>query len=630
MRAGEWPSPLGAAAVAEAGLRLAQPALHDGHAYWLEGRPAERGRVALLRCPLAGGAPEELTPPAASARSRINEYGGGAFLACAAGTFYIDDHDQQVWRIDAPGRASRLTDAPGLRFADLALDASRARLVAVCEDLRDDPHRPSQRLVAIALAPGRDGAGALTELAAGADLYACPRVSPDGATLSFLAWDLPDMPWDGARRWTIDLASGSRTAVLAAGGDAACAFQPGWDARGAAWWADDTSGRFALVRGDGRRFPDGDRECALPLWNLNMRCLAPADGRAPLVASIADGLWQLRELDPARGAWRPLLPELTEVQHLDADPDHALLLAGGADAPLSVIALERATGAARVLRAASALAIAPDDRARAEPVRCPGPGGAVHGLWWAPRSARAALAPDERPPLLVRCHGGPTAAAASALDPRTLFWTTRGFAVLDVNYRGSWGYGREHRAALDGAWGEADAEDAVAAARWAIAAGRADPARIAITGSSAGGFTALNALTLPDQPFASAAVHYGIADLTTAMTDTHRFESGYGERLLGPWPGARAIYEQRSPLNRLARLATPTLLTCGSDDKVVPPDQAERMAAALAARGVRVELRRYAGEGHSFRAATTVADVLAAELAFHAASFGIAWRAEAG
>jgi len=620
-RAGEWPSPFGATAVAQGGLKLAQPSLYGDHAYWLEGRPAERGRVALLRHRHDGrGEVEELTPPEVSVRSRINGYGGGAYLACEAGAFFVDDRDQQVWRVEAPGRALALSAAPGLRFADLALDAAGAGLIAVCEDGREDPHRPTQRLVAIALDDG-----ALSDLTSGRDFYAYPSLSPDGTTLSFLAWDLPDMPWEGARRWTLDLASGALAPTAGAG----CAFQPLWGATGQAWWADDAAGRFELVRGDGRRFADGGRECALPLWNLGMRCLVPAGADAMVVASVADGLWQLRRLDAARGSWSTLAPALTQVEHLAGDATRLVVLAGGAAAPLAIVALDLASGASRVLRASTALHIAPDDASAPEPVRIVSAAGTVHGLWWAPRNARCALGAGERPPLLVRCHGGPTAAASSACEARTLFWTSRGYALLDLDYRGSWGYGRDYRRALDGAWGEADAEDAVAAARWAIAAGRADPARIAITGSSAGGFTALNALTLPDQPFRSAAIHYGIAELVSAMTGTHRFESGYGERLLGPWPAARAIYEARSPLSRLARLATPTLFTQGLADEVVLPDQTERLAAALAARGLRVVVRRYPDEGHGFRAAATVADALASELEFHAGSFGLAHHAEA-
>ena len=634
-RAGSWPSPLSAEAVAAGGKRLAQPSICGEHAYWLEGRPAEGGRVALMRADRDGRI-EEVTPPTANVRSRVYEYGGGAYLACAAGVFYVDDAAAgQVQRILSPGRAEPLTRAPGLRFADLAHDDTRACLIAVCEDGRKDAHRPTHTLVAIALDAGLKE-GAVTTLAAGRDFYASPRVSPDGATLAFLAWDLPAMPWDGAELMALvlDRTTGEPTsAATRLAGPAA--FQPTFAANGALWWSEDRDGRFTLVRSlrGVTRFADPARECALPLWNLNMRCFAPlADGGA-VAASVADGLWQLRRLD-ADGAGRPLpgAEDLTQIDHVQGDGDRVVVLGGGPRCALGVheFDLNSSAGAAthRELARSSTLELGAEWLSAPEPLRfATADGGECHALYWPPRSGTHALGAGERPPLLLRCHGGPTAAASSALDARTLYWTTRGWAVLDLNYRGSWGYGRDYRRALDGRWGELDAADAVAAAQHAIASGRCDPARIAITGSSAGGLTVLNALTLPQAPFASAAVHYGLADLVSAIRDTHKFEAGYGETLLGPWPAARGAWETRSPLARTALLRTPCIFFQGLDDKVVPPDQTERIASALGAAGVRVELRRYAGEGHGFRLAATIADTLARELAFHAESFTVSGRA---
>jgi acetyl esterase/lipase len=644
--AGRWPSPLDAATVAAAGLRLAQPMQHGGWTYWLEGRPSEDGRVALRRArDRDDGAlqVEELAPAPLSVRTRVHEYGGGAYLACDAGLFFVAEgvladgrgarEGALWWRKPADGAAlselELLATVPGLRFADLCWDATRARLLCVIEDLRADPHRPRNLIGAIALDRAH-GEGAVTELVAGRGFYASPRVSADGATLAFLAWDLPDMPWDGAALHTapLDAAGAAGTPAVRAG---PAAFQPEFAADGALWWSDDAGGRFALARAAApgaapRAFPDGERECALPLWNLNMRCYAFADARTVVAASVAEGLWALRALDPAAGRWRTLADDLTQLDQVHAADGVAVVLGGGPREPLGVHRFDLARGTRRTLARASSLALDPAALSAPEPVRFAGAGGEVHALWWPPASATHALDAGERPPLLLRCHGGPTAAAQSALDARTLYWTTRGFAVLDLNYRGSWGFGRDYRRALDGRWGELDAHDAVAAARWAIASGRADPARVAITGSSAGGLTAVNALALPDAPFRSAAIHYGLAELVSAMTDTHKFEAGYGERLLGPWPAARAVYEARSPLTRLladdgaARGWPPTLLLQGADDKVVPPDQSARLAEALRARGVAVELRVYPGEGHGFRRATTIVDVLERELAFHLAA----------
>jgi len=438
------------------------------------------------------------------------------------------------------------------------------------------------------------------------------------------------MPWDGAELMTAPLDAAGRVGPSSQRAGPA-AFQPEFAPDATLWWSDEADGRFTLRRG-GRAQPDAARECALPLWNLGMRCFGFADPATVVAASVADGLWSLRALDLGRGVWRTLADDLTQIDHVAAAAGQALVLGGGARAAPGVVLLDLARGTRTTLATSAALALAlalgPDDLSAPEPVRFPadpsaGREATVHGLWWPPANARHALAAGERPPLLVRCHGGPTAAAQSAQDPRTLYWTHRGFAVLDVNYRGSWGYGRAYRRALDGAWGELDAADAVAAARWAIASGRADPKRVAISGASAGGLTALNALSVPATPFCSAGVHYGLAELASAMTDTHKFESGYGERLLGPWPAARTVYASRSPLTRLATGGPPppTILFQGLDDRVVPPDQSARLAAALRARGGRVELHEYPGEGHGFRRAATIADVLERELAFHLESF---------
>lgn len=670
MSAGRWPSPLDAATVAAGGLRLAQPMQHGGWTYWLEGRPSEGGRVALRRWRPATGADaapiEELAPAPLSVRTRVHEYGGGAYLACDAGVFLVAEgvladgrgarHGALWWwRPTDDGRAAlELLAAPaGLRLADLCWDRGRDRLLCVIEDLRADAHRPRNLIGAIALggAAGTPARGTLTELVTGRDFFACPRVAPDGASLAFLAWDLPEMPWDGA---TLELAAldaaGAAGAPRRIAGPAA--FQPEFAADGALWWSDDAAGRFTLARAadpgaalaaavdDGaalavERFPDQGRECALPLWNLNMRCFALAAPGAVVAASVAEGLWALRVLDPASGAWRPLADDLTQVDQVHAADGVVVALAGGPREALGVQRVDLGAGRRRTLARAATLDLPPASCAAPEPVRFAGlDGGVVHALWWPPRNAAHDLAPGERPPLLLRCHGGPTAAAQSAQDARTLFWTTRGFAVLDLDYRGSWGHGRDYRRALDGRWGALDAEDAVAAARWAVASDRADPARLAITGSSAGGLTALNALAVADAPFRSAAVHYGLAELCSAMTDTHKFEAGYGERLLGPWPAARAVYEARSPLTRLLATAAdggaprwpPTLLLQGADDKVVLPDQSARLAAALRGRGVAVELQVYPGEGHGFRQATTVRDALERELAFHLRAFDGAGR----
>ncbi|MGH8273607.1 MAG: prolyl oligopeptidase family serine peptidase, partial [Gammaproteobacteria bacterium] len=523
----------------------------------------------------------------------------------------VNGKDQALCRV-RNGAVARVFRVDGLALGDLAWDAIRERVLAVAEDRGAG----TQALVAI----GTDGC--LETLASGADFYAAPRLSPDGSRLAWLEWSMPGMPWDATR---LILAQVSATGKIhdarcVAGGVGESLAQPEWSPEGVLHVVSDCADGFWNLH----RVCDAGlvplrrvhAECARPAFVFAQRMYAFTPEGGLVLAEAADGLWRCLEGRREGGEFTRLLGAQTEVAGLHAGAAGTAVLAGGPATPLTLFVRPR--GAAEFHAAATSLDLTldPDFVTRPEPLRfTTDNGGEALGLYFPPAHPHERLAGP--PPVRVRCHGGPTAAAASALDPKTLYWTSRGFAVLELNYRGSTGYGRAYREALYGKWGVADAEDACTAARALAARGLADPARMTIAGSSAGGLTVLNAL-VGTSPYAAGASYYGVADLTGLAETTHRFESHYGEQLVGPWPAARAIYEARSPLHRVAEIACPVIFFQGLDDPVVPPAQSEDMARALAARGITVALETFPGERHGFRRLETVARTLTAELAFYA------------
>lgn len=609
-RRGLWRSPFGAGAVAAGARRLAEPWVGEDAFYWLEGLPEEGGRTTLTRA-TPRGAPRSLIAAPWSVAGRVNEYGGGAYAITPDGTaWFVNGKDQALCRIQ-DGRVRRVFQSDGLALGDLAWDAARGRVLAVAEDRRAD----TQSLAGI----GADGR--LETLAAGADFYAAPRLSPDGSCLAWLEWSMPGMPWDATR---LMLAQVSATGEIhdvrrVAGGAGESLAQPEWSPAGDLYVVSDRAEGFwnlHCVVGDGlvpvRRTA---AECARPAFVFAQRLYAFTPEGGLVLAEAAEGLWRCLEGRRDGGEFARLLDGQTEIAGLHAGPAGTAVLAGGAATPLTLFVRPRGAADFRAASASLSLALDPGFVTRPEPLRfATGDGEEATALYFPPAHPQARLTAP--PPLRVRCHGGPTAAAASALDPKTLYWTSRGFAALELNYRGSTGYGRAYREALYGNWGVADAEDARAAARALAARGLADPARMTIAGSSAGGLTVLNAL-VGESPYAAGASYYGVSDLTGLAETTHRFEAHYGEQLVGPWPAARAIYEARSPLHRAADIACPAIFFQGLDDPVVPPAQSEDMARALAARGITVALEIFPGERHGFRRAETVARTLAAELAFY-------------
>lgn len=612
---GTWPSPITANMIADTTISLAAVLVDGTDIYWLEGRPSEGGRVVLVRQTDNGA--EDVLPQDYSARSRVHEYGGGAAIVSAGVVFFVNFADQRIYRMAPGGAPAPLTADTGDRHADMFHDTARDRLICVRERHTDDG--VINELV------GVDLSGGGTEiLVTGHDFVSNPRVSPDGNSLCWVSWELPDMPWDSATLRVAALGSDGRPGepVRVAGGDGVSVFQPIWAPDGTLVFSADPDGWWNLHWWDGTEtnvIHAMPAEFGLPQWVFGMRTTDIDPAGTIAAAYTRDGAWQLTQID-GQGLRDFDLP-YTDISAPQWVGRKLVFIAASARMASSVIVFDPATGHAETLQTAMTVDLDPENFSVPEPIRFDtADGDTAYGFHYPPHSASHAPTAGTRPPLIVRGHGGPTGATSPAFSLAIQYWTSRGFAVLDVNYRGSTGFGRGYREALYGRWGEADVDDMVHGATHLVAAGKADPARLAIRGGSAGGYTALAALAFRDT-FSAGASLYGIGDLMTLARDTHKFESRYLDLLIGPLPETEQLYRDRSPIAHVGALNCPVIFLQGEDDKVVPPNQAEAMVDALDAKGIPVAYVLFAGEGHGFRRAENVCRALESELAFYGRVF---------
>jgi dipeptidyl aminopeptidase/acylaminoacyl peptidase len=626
---GSWASGLGADRIARAGLRLGQIALDGDAVLWTEGRAADQGRNVLVRAD-AGAAPHDRTPAPWNVRSRVHEYGGGAFAVDGADVFFVHFDDQRVYRLDASGAATAVTHGAERRYADLLPDRRRGRLIAVREehggaapDGRGQARpEPVNTLVAIDLAGGAESV-----LAGGHDFFSSPALAPGGDRLAWLSWDHPDMPWDGSELWVAAIQADGTLAVprRVAGGRGVSIFQPSWSPAGELHFVSDRSGWWNLHRerkGAVEPLCPMSAEFGEPQWQFGLSTYGFDDGGAIVCTYRHQGVSHLARLDPERGTIDEIATPYRAIRELKVGAGFAAFIGGSPTQAEAVVRLELANGAQRVLRATLDPAPDPAQVAVAEPITYPSADGRIaHAFFYAPKNRDHAGPPGEQPPLIVIDHGGPTGSTDPTLRQSVQFWTQRGFALVDVNYGGSTGYGRAYRDSLKGRWGIVDVEDSIHAARFLAERGDVDPARIAIRGSSAGGYTTLAALAFHDF-FAAGASHYGIGDLETLARDTHKFEARYLDSLVGPWPEAAALYRERSPIHHAERISSALILFQGADDMVVPPAQSAAMFAAVRERGLPVACLLFEHESHGFRRAETIRRALEAELWFYGRVLG--------
>ena len=620
---GSWASPIRLDDLVADVVDLAEPWLDGDDAYWIEGRPAEAGRCVLVRRS-RDGTTVDLTPPPFDVRSRVHEYGGGAYVVAGGTVVFSDRHDGRLYRLD-PGVDTPVAVTPEgpYRYGDLRFDPARRRFVAVRED-----HGVEGQAEAAIVDVDLDGTREPRVLVSGPDFLASPRLSPDGETLAWLEWDHPDMPWDATRLRTAPvLADGSLgPSDLAAGGPEEAIVQPEWSPDGVLHLVSDRTGWWNLYRlAEGPRLEAlaaMEAEFADPSWILDRSAYGFLPDGSIVSVARAGGRDHLIHVQPGR-----LVGEVesgfTELDGVRIGADTMVAVAGSPAEAAMVVAFDPTTLApSGVLRRSSAFTPDPGAISVPETIAFATTGGRIaYGLYYPPANAAFVGPVGDRPPLVVRSHGGPTSNASSALNLEIQFLTSRGIAVVDVDYGGSTGYGRAFRRALEGGWGVVDVNDCVAAARFLVERGDVDPQRLAIEGGSAGGYTTLAALAFRDT-FAAGISWFGIGDLETLARDTHKFEARYMDRLVGPYPEAAATYRERSPVHFLDQIACPVLVLQGLDDKVVPPSQAEAIVAALAAKGIPHAYLAFEGEGHGFRGATAIRASLEAELSFLGAVFG--------
>ncbi|HEY2559188.1 MAG TPA: prolyl oligopeptidase family serine peptidase [Caldimonas sp.] len=626
---GSWLSPIGAELLASATLRFdVQLAIAGTSIFWSESRAAEGGRSVVVER-RDDGSTIERTPAPFNARTRVHEYGGGAFALAADGElFFSHDDDQRIYRAREGELPRPVTAASPRRFADAVVDRARNRLIAVREDHGDDARAASaageavNTIVAIDLASGVE-----TVLAHDHDFFSTPRLSHDGRRLAWLAWDHPRMPWQGSELWVAELDPRDglpRRPRKVAGGASESICQPEWSPDDTLHFVSDRSGWWNLYRErDGRIAPlqPMAAEFAEPHWGFGgSKYGFEADG-AIVCAFEQAGRSQLARI-PIDGSFAPIASPFCAIRDVRVGAGFVACLAASETEVQAVVRIDLATGERQALRRASELRLDAGDIAVAEPIRFAGSGGAAtFALFYRPCNRAFEGPAGERPPLLVVSHGGPTGFTDAALRLSYQFWTSRGFAIVDVDYGGSAGHGRAYRERLDGRWGEVDVDDVVAAARFVVARGDADGERVAIRGHSAGGYTTLAALTFRDF-FRAGASHYGVSDLETLARDTHKFESRYLDSLIGPWPERADLYRARSPIHHAHRMTSPLIVFQGEEDKAVPPSQAETMVQAVRATGLPLAYLLFAGEQHGFRRAATIRRVFEAELSFYGQIFG--------
>ena len=622
---GSWRSQVRVDDVVADVIILGEPWIDGDDVYWLEGRPMEGGRRVLVRAS-ADGSTADLTPPPLNVRDRVHEYGGGSYVVTGGTVVFSNFADGRLYRLD-PGADEPIPITPEgpWRYADLRADPGRRRFYAVREDhsAGDEHTTVVNTIVALPL----DG-GTPTVLVSGTDFVAAPRLSPDGTQLAWLEWDHPDMPWDATRlRFAPVLPDGSLgETALAAGGPDESIVQPEWSPDGTLHLVSDRSGWWNLYRlVEGPRLEPlapMDAEFADPSWLFGRSSYGfLPDGT--IVATVRrEGHDHLFHVAPGTLIGEVETP-FTEFETLRANDGAVVALAGSPTDPWCVVRIDPTTLAVSgVLRRASTITLDPAAFAVPAAIEFPTTGGrTAHALFYRPTNPDFEAPAGELPPLVVLTHGGPTSNALTTLELSRQFLPSRGIAVVDVDYGGSTGYGREVRRQLDGEWGVVDVDDTVAAARYLVERGEVDPDRLAIEGGSAGGFTTLAALAFRDT-FTAGISHFGVADLESLARETHKFESRYEDRLVGPLPASLALYRERSPVHAFDRIACPVLVLQGLDDRVVPPSQAEEIVAALRGNGIPHAYLAFAGEGHGFRGAEAIRRTIEARLSFLGQVFG--------
>lgn len=625
---GSWKSPITSDLIVAQSIGLSEVRFDGDDIYWVEARPQEAGRSVVVRHVAWNNTTEDVTPQGFNVRTRVHEYGGGAWTVADGMIYFSNLADNRLYRMDRYGHQPLAVSPEGpWRYADGIIDAHRQSWIGVRED-HSAEGQPVNTIVSISLANayGSNPSDAGVILASGHDFYSSPRLSPDGRWLAFLAWNHPNMPWTGTGLYVLDLKETSAQPFLVAGGERESVFQPEWAPDGSAlYFISDRSGWWNLYRQKSRMPTESvapmEGEFGQPQWVFGMSTYAFAGNDRLVCSYVSKGLGHLAQIDLTSGELKTIDVPWTDYSSVRAHKDRVVFRNGSATVPASITVLNLQTAVTETLRSATSLHADPEMTkyfSGAEPIEFPtSDGQTAFGLYYPAFNPDYEAPAGEKPPLLVKVHGGPTASASSTLSLGIQFWTSRGIAVLDVNYGGSTGFGRAYRERLDGKWGIVDVDDCVNGARHLADQGLVDGNRSVITGGSAGGYTVLAALTFRDY-FRGGASHYGVSDLAFLAQDTHKFESRYLDGLIGPYPERADLYRQRSPITDAQRLSAPVIFFQGDEDKVVPVSQTELMVEALRKKGTPVGYLLFSGEQHGFRKAENIKRALDAELYFYA------------
>ncbi|MBR8828451.1 MAG: S9 family peptidase [Gomphosphaeria aponina SAG 52.96 = DSM 107014] len=650
---GSWKSPITSDLIVAGTIGLGAVTIDGDNIYWLEARPTEKGRNVLVKC-TADGKITDVTPPPFNVRTRVHEYGGGAFLVENGTVFFTNFSDQRIYQQKLDETPQPLTPESQRRYADMCLDKYRNRLICVCEDHSQTNHEPENTLVSINL-----NSGEVEVLVSGADFYCSPRISPDGKQLTWYSWNHPNLPWDGTELWVakINLDGSLSDAELIAGGKNESICEPKWSPDGMLYFSSDKTGWWNLYcrnfEGEIEALSPMDAEFGYPHWVFGESIYDFVNDKEIICTYGKNGSWYLASLNTESKEIKKINTPYTSISYLQVRENKIVFIGGSPTQPTGVVNLDLNTedkphpnpplskgresvfppltkggsggvnpSKIQVLKQSSNLEIDSGYLSTPEAIAFPTENGLIAYGWYYPPKNKDYTAPaGNLPPLLVKSHGGPTAAASATFNLRIQYWTSRGFAFLDVNYGGSTGYGREYRERLNGKWGIVDVDDCVNGAKYLVNAGKVDGEKLAISGGSAGGYTTLAALTFRDT-FKAGASYYGVSDLEALAKDTHKFEARYLDNLIGKYPEEKEIYERRSPINFTEKLSCPVIFFQGLEDKVVPPNQAETMVAALKNKGITVDYVAFEGEQHGFRQAENIKKALDEEFQFYARVFG--------
>jgi dipeptidyl aminopeptidase/acylaminoacyl peptidase len=623
---GSWPSTISAELITRAapGLNFLQS--HGERLLWIESRPWEAGRNVIM-CREADGSIRDLLPAPFSHHSRVHEYGGMAYTADNNYLYFVNAADQRIYQLSlAENKQPVAITVAGPRFADLILDPARQQIIAVCEIHHDD-REPENSICSIAIADG-----SLSMLVSGADFYAYPRISPNSKQLCWIEWQHPNMPWDSTQLWLANLADNTLTdksLMAGADGDEAI-FQPQWSPDNQLYFVSDKNNWWNIYRiknGTSQIVLKMDGEFATPLWQFGMTTYDFIDANNIACIWTAKGIWHSGFINIISGQLNPIDCHHSSMQALTCHDDKLYVVAGAAALPSELISISPQATVESIYAPAS-LPLDSGDLAEPQSILFASGNPAdeaahqVHAFYYPPTNAQYCGLDDELPPVIALCHGGPTGATDSGLNLKLQYWCNRGFAVVDIDYRGSTGFGRTFRHSLAGVWGIADVQDTQHAIGYLTKQQMVDPQRCLIRGGSAGGYTVLSALTFTDT-FQAGASLYGIGDLETLAKDTHKFESRYMDSLIGPYPERRDIYLERSPIHHAEGLNCPVIFLQGLEDKVVPPNQAEMMVKLLQDKGIKVAHITFPDEGHGFRKADNIIHAMESELAFYLDVFSL-------